>query len=162
MRDWHADLASTAFVKITAVYGHINENGRFVRNIALNLCSSRRCATLCIFNCGQPWTCLILPEESRDHTIRRFRHRVGKPSKTGAFLQSDRCRTCRGSCPRGVFSGFCLLSGVRDNARLRAKRRFLKYARKIRSKAAFINEEAHDNNALPEFFSPILPQFRCT
>ena len=31
MRDWHADLASTAFVKITAVYGHINENGHTVR-----------------------------------------------------------------------------------------------------------------------------------
>ena len=32
MRDWHADLAITAFGKITAVYGHINENGRFIRN----------------------------------------------------------------------------------------------------------------------------------
>ena len=32
MRDWHADLAGAAFGKITAVYGHINENGRFVRN----------------------------------------------------------------------------------------------------------------------------------
>ena len=31
MRDWHDDLASTAFVKITAVYGHIDENWRFVR-----------------------------------------------------------------------------------------------------------------------------------
>ena len=29
---WHADLAGTAFVKITAVYGNVNENGRFVRN----------------------------------------------------------------------------------------------------------------------------------
>ena len=33
MRDWHADLASTAFGKITAVYGHIDENGRFVRKM---------------------------------------------------------------------------------------------------------------------------------
>ena len=31
MRDWHADLASTAFVKIIAVYGHIDENGHAVR-----------------------------------------------------------------------------------------------------------------------------------
>ena len=31
MRDWHADLASTAFVKIIAVYGQINENGSSVR-----------------------------------------------------------------------------------------------------------------------------------
>ncbi len=31
MRAWRADLASTAFGKIIAVYGHINENGRFVR-----------------------------------------------------------------------------------------------------------------------------------
>ena len=31
MRDWRADLASTAFGKIIAVYGHINGNGRFVR-----------------------------------------------------------------------------------------------------------------------------------
>ena len=31
MRDWHADLASTAFGKITAVYGYIDENGPFVR-----------------------------------------------------------------------------------------------------------------------------------
>ena len=35
--------------------------------------------------------------------------------------------------------------------RLRAKRRFLKSARNPRSKEAVINEEAHDNNALPEF-----------
>ncbi|EGM52964.1 hypothetical protein LRU_00899 [Ligilactobacillus ruminis SPM0211] len=33
-------------------YGQIIKNGRFVRNIDLNLCSSRCCATLCIFNCG--------------------------------------------------------------------------------------------------------------
>ena len=32
MRAWRADLASTAFGKIIAVYGHIDENGRFVRN----------------------------------------------------------------------------------------------------------------------------------
>ena len=31
MRAWRADLASTAFGKIIAVYGHINGNGRFVR-----------------------------------------------------------------------------------------------------------------------------------
>ncbi|KLA43571.1 hypothetical protein LRP_739 [Ligilactobacillus ruminis] len=31
MRDWYADLASTAFVKISAVYGHIDENGPSVR-----------------------------------------------------------------------------------------------------------------------------------
>ena len=31
MRDWRADLSGTAFGKITAVYGHIDENGRFVR-----------------------------------------------------------------------------------------------------------------------------------
>ncbi|WP_420805670.1 hypothetical protein [Ligilactobacillus ruminis] len=31
MRDWHADLASTAFVKSPAVYGHIDENGPSVR-----------------------------------------------------------------------------------------------------------------------------------
>lgn len=33
MRAWRADLASTAFGKIIAVYGHINGNGRFVRKI---------------------------------------------------------------------------------------------------------------------------------
>ena len=32
MRAWRADLASAAFGKITAVYGHIDENGHFVRN----------------------------------------------------------------------------------------------------------------------------------
>ena len=32
MRAWRADLASAAFVKITAVYGQIDENGHFVRN----------------------------------------------------------------------------------------------------------------------------------
>ena len=32
MRAWRADLASTAFGKIIAVYGQIDENGRFVRN----------------------------------------------------------------------------------------------------------------------------------
>ncbi|WP_270413053.1 hypothetical protein [Ligilactobacillus ruminis] len=32
-----ADLASTAFGKITAVYGHIDENGHFVRKSELNL-----------------------------------------------------------------------------------------------------------------------------
>ncbi|WP_172983224.1 hypothetical protein [Ligilactobacillus ruminis] len=32
MRDWRAVLASTAFGKIISVYGHIDENGRFVRN----------------------------------------------------------------------------------------------------------------------------------
>ncbi|WP_404900087.1 hypothetical protein [Ligilactobacillus ruminis] len=31
MRAWHADLASTAFGKITAVYGQIDENGSSVR-----------------------------------------------------------------------------------------------------------------------------------
>ena len=31
MRAWRADLASAAFVKITAVYGHIDENGSSVR-----------------------------------------------------------------------------------------------------------------------------------
>ena len=31
MRAWRADLASTAFGKIIAVYGRINGNGRFVR-----------------------------------------------------------------------------------------------------------------------------------
>ncbi|KLA47143.1 hypothetical protein [Ligilactobacillus ruminis] len=31
MRAWRADLAGTAFGKITAVYGHIDENGHFVR-----------------------------------------------------------------------------------------------------------------------------------
>ena len=31
MRAWRADLASAAFVKITAVYGQIDENGHFVR-----------------------------------------------------------------------------------------------------------------------------------
>ena len=31
MRILRADLASTAFGKITAVYGHIDENGHFVR-----------------------------------------------------------------------------------------------------------------------------------
>ena len=34
MRAWRADLASTAFGKIIAFYGHINENGRFVRNLS--------------------------------------------------------------------------------------------------------------------------------
>ena len=164
MRDWHADLAITAFGKITAVYGHINENGRFirnwlawkmaitdkmvknswlsvkikpfltrfygqiiknghfVRNIALNLCLSRRCATLCMLNCSPPWTCLILPEKSRNHTIRRFRHGVVKPSKTGAFLRSDRCHTYRGSCPRGIspdfvyFQGYATMRGYGQNA----------------------------------------------
>ena len=33
MRAWHADLASAAFGKITAVYGHIDENGHFVRKL---------------------------------------------------------------------------------------------------------------------------------
>ena len=28
---WSADLSGAAFVKITAVYGHIDENGLFVR-----------------------------------------------------------------------------------------------------------------------------------
>ena len=32
MRILRADLASTAFGKNTAVYGHIDENGLFVRN----------------------------------------------------------------------------------------------------------------------------------
>ena len=32
VRILRADLASTAFGKITAVYGHIDENGHFVRN----------------------------------------------------------------------------------------------------------------------------------
>ena len=32
VRIFRADLASTAFGKITAVYGHIDENGLFVRN----------------------------------------------------------------------------------------------------------------------------------
>ena len=32
MRILRADLASTAFGKIIAVYGHIDENGLFVRN----------------------------------------------------------------------------------------------------------------------------------
>ena len=32
MRDWRADLSGTAFGKIIFVYGHIDENGRFVRN----------------------------------------------------------------------------------------------------------------------------------
>ena len=31
MRAWRADLASDAFGKIIAVYGHIDENGHFVR-----------------------------------------------------------------------------------------------------------------------------------
>ncbi|TGJ59936.1 hypothetical protein E4M16_08505 [Ligilactobacillus ruminis] len=31
MRAWRADLASAAFVKITAVYGHIDENESSVR-----------------------------------------------------------------------------------------------------------------------------------
>nr|WP_252265890.1 hypothetical protein [Ligilactobacillus ruminis] len=31
MRAWCADLSGTAFVKITAVYGHIDENGPSVR-----------------------------------------------------------------------------------------------------------------------------------
>ena len=31
MRSWRADLASAAFGKITAIYGHIDENGHFVR-----------------------------------------------------------------------------------------------------------------------------------
>ena len=31
MRAWSADLASAAFGKIIAVYGHIDENGHFVR-----------------------------------------------------------------------------------------------------------------------------------
>ena len=31
MRAWSADLASDAFGKIIAVYGHIDENGHFVR-----------------------------------------------------------------------------------------------------------------------------------
>ena len=31
MRAWRADLASDAFGKINAVYGHIDENGHFVR-----------------------------------------------------------------------------------------------------------------------------------
>ncbi len=30
-RVWRADLSSTAFGKSSAVYGHIDENGRFVR-----------------------------------------------------------------------------------------------------------------------------------
>ena len=33
MRAWHADLASAAFGKITAIYGHIDENGRFARKM---------------------------------------------------------------------------------------------------------------------------------
>ena len=32
MRAWRADLASDAFGKIIAVYGHIDENGAPVRN----------------------------------------------------------------------------------------------------------------------------------
>ena len=32
MRILRADLASTAFGKNTAVYGHIDDNGHFVRN----------------------------------------------------------------------------------------------------------------------------------
>ena len=32
MRILRADLASTAFGKNTAVYGHIDENGLFIRN----------------------------------------------------------------------------------------------------------------------------------
>ena len=31
MRAWSADLVSDAFGKIIAVYGHIDENGHFVR-----------------------------------------------------------------------------------------------------------------------------------
>jgi len=31
VRAWSADLASDAFGKIIAVYGHIDENGHFVR-----------------------------------------------------------------------------------------------------------------------------------
>ena len=31
MRAWHADLAGAAFGKITAVYGHIDENESSVR-----------------------------------------------------------------------------------------------------------------------------------
>ena len=33
MRAWRADLASAAFGKITVVYGHIDENGHFVRKL---------------------------------------------------------------------------------------------------------------------------------
>ena len=149
MRDWHADLASTAFVKIIAVYGQIDENGHAVRKWPARkmAITDKMVKNLRTNHREMAVKCVLLTDKS---------------SKTGAFLQSDRCRTCRGFCPRGVFPGFCLLSGVRDNARLRAKCRFLKSARKIRSKAAFINEEAHDNNALPEFFNPILLRFRCT
>ena len=32
MRAWRADLSGAAFVKITAVYGHIGKNGCVVRN----------------------------------------------------------------------------------------------------------------------------------
>ena len=31
MRDWRADLASAAFGKVIVVYGHVDENGGFVR-----------------------------------------------------------------------------------------------------------------------------------
>ncbi|WP_270351156.1 hypothetical protein [Ligilactobacillus ruminis] len=39
MRAWRADLASTAFGKITAVYGQIDENGSSVRK-----CPARKMA----------------------------------------------------------------------------------------------------------------------
>ena len=38
LRVWRADLSGAAFGKITAVYGHIDENGAFVRKwLWLNL-----------------------------------------------------------------------------------------------------------------------------
>ena len=38
MRVWRADLSGAAFGKITAVYGHIEENGAFIRKwLWLNL-----------------------------------------------------------------------------------------------------------------------------
>ena len=50
--------------------------------------------------------------------------------------------------PNAVLRISCLIN---EQGGLQAKCRFLKSDRKRRSKAAFINEEAHDNNALPEF-----------